>query len=67
MKLFNTICVIYVIAASLNWGYLCQRPELWQDERLAKDEFAATVVPIAIAIVWPGYWIGRGALEVTKP
>ena len=67
MKHFNMAFAFYFVAAIINWGYLSQRPQLWQDESLAKDKFASTTVPVAIAIVWPCYWICRGVLKITRP
>lgn len=64
MKTYLTLWAIYLIAAFLNWGYLCQRPHLWNS---APDEAAKIIVPIMISAVWPLYWIQRASLEVTKP
>jgi len=57
---------LYFIGVLLNWGFVYQRPERWIAGR-NPDDFERGVIPFGMAMVWPIYWLGQGALWITEP
>lgn len=64
MRVQGAIVAVYVAAGFLTYGYVFNRVECQPDERLCEGTRGAPALIAAAG--WPAYWLGKGAIHVTK-
>lgn len=61
-----TAVAAWIIAGSLTGGYYYNHRMTCQVDQKGVRRCSDELVPVYMVVMWPAYWIGRAAVEVTK-
>lgn len=67
-KKIITVATVYIVVAFLTGGYFFNHREAERptNEWASAHDLTHGIRSITVGIVWPVYWAGRAAIEITK-